>query len=53
MVDRHLRRLKDNIPPSGCVRVLQVTDKQYGRMQILIGAKNPTEAVATEQLLLF
>lgn len=53
MVDRHLRRLKDNLPPSGCVRVLQVTDKQYGRMQILVGAAKPTEMVAAEQLLLF
>ena len=51
-VGKHLSRLKANLPPAGCVRVLQMTEKQYGRMQILIGARRKKERIASEQLLL-
>ncbi|MCT4533780.1 CRISPR-associated endonuclease Cas2 [Halodesulfovibrio sp.] len=53
MVDKHVRRLTSSLPPAGCVRVLQVTEKQYERMHILIGEPRPKEIKATEQLLLF
>lgn len=38
IVDREIRRLKQTLPPGVNLRVLQVTDKQYGNMQLLIGA---------------
>lgn len=53
MADKHTRRLIGHLPPSGCVRMLQVTEKQYGRMKILVGKPSPQEKIATAQLLLF
>lgn len=53
VVDKHLRRLEMNLPPSGFVRAMQVTDKQYGRMHVLLGGRRAQEEIATEQLLLF
>ncbi len=52
-VDKHMRRLALSLPPKGCVRVLELTDRQYARMQILVGPEKPVEKVATQQLLLF
>ena len=31
-VDKHLTRVRKNLPPRGSVRTLQVTDKQYARI---------------------
>lgn len=53
MVDKHMLRLSGNLPSSGCVRALQVTEQQYGRMKILIGQLKEKEKVGTRQLLLF
>lgn len=53
IVNREIRRLKQIIPPEGNVRVLQVTDKQYGNMQLLIGMPKKEEIIGAEQLLLF
>ena len=53
MADKHIRRLTGHLPPAGCVRLLQVTDKQYGRMKILVGAPKVQEKIAAAQLLLF
>ena len=36
-METHIRRLQKNLPPHGCVRLLQVTEKQYGRMRLLVG----------------
>lgn len=52
-IEKHMRRLEASLPPKGCVRVLELTDKQYTRMQILVGAPKPVEKIATEQLTLF
>lgn len=52
-VETHIRRLKHNLPPRGCVRLLQVTEKQYGRMLLLVGDMPPMEKKAATQLLLF
>ena len=53
MADKHIRRLTGSLPPTGCVRLLQVTDKQYGRMKILVGTPKAQEKIAATQLLLF
>ena len=53
IVEREIRRLKQIIPPQGNVRILQVTDKQYGGMLLLIGAPQKEEILGAEQLLLF
>lgn len=39
--------------PHGCVRLLQVTEKQYGRMRLLVGDMPVMEKEAATQLLLF
>ena len=52
-VDKHLRRVMSVLPSEGSVRTLQVTDKQYARMQILLGNLVPEERFEGEQLLFF
>lgn len=52
-VETHFRRLSENLPSTGCVRLLQVTEQQYGRMKILVGERKRQEKIAVEQLLLF
>lgn len=52
-VDKHLSRLHSIIPSKGSVRAIQITDKQYERMKILVGKQKIRETKKTEQLLLF
>lgn len=44
---KHIKRLADNLPPRGSVRVMQVTEKQYNAMLILVGEKTATEDFLT------
>ena len=46
----HLRSL---LPPEGRVRMLAVTDRQFGKMRSFIGQKNAAVESAPEQFLLF
>jgi CRISPR-associated protein Cas2 len=50
--DKHIQRVARNLPKEGNVRVLQVTDKQYGRMRLLLGEAGKNERVAPQQLVL-
>jgi CRISPR-associated protein Cas2 len=53
-VEKHLNRLAHNLPPEGSVRALQLTEKQFSSMQILVGERRPQEKnVDARQLLLF
>ena len=49
---KHVQRVTKNLPRKGSVRVLQVTDKQYARMRILLGEAKKTERVAPQQMVL-
>lgn len=40
---KYIRLVKSVLPPVGSVRVLQVTEKQYAAMMIMLGEKTPTE----------
>ena len=51
-VDKHLGRLEKHLPGKGSIRALQVTDKQYERMRMLVGSASKTEEKAAEQLVL-
>ena len=51
-VDKHLRRVRDKLPREGAVRALQVTDKQYGRMELLLGTASKNETIGSAQLVL-
>ncbi len=51
-VDKHLQRVTRSLPKKGSVRALQVTDKQYGRMRLLLGEYEKTERLAPNQMVL-
>jgi CRISPR-associated protein Cas2 len=51
-VDKHIGRVRRNLPKQGNVRTLQVTDKQYARMKLLLGEAEKNERVAPEQMVL-
>jgi CRISPR-associated protein Cas2 len=51
-VDKHIKRLWKIVPESGGVRALQITDKQYARMLILVGKRKKHEETGSKQLVL-
>ena len=51
--DVHIRRVKNNLPPLGKVGILCVTDKQFGQMELYIGAKPTVKDTGWQQLELF
>lgn len=51
-VDKHLQRVTKSLPKKGSVRCLQVTDKQYGRMRLLVGESTKNERAAPQQMVL-
>jgi len=54
MVSKYLDITMKHLPPKGHIRAMQVTDKQYERMHILIGDETVEEKnVGVQQLLLF
>ena len=46
------KRLKENVPKDGNVRLLTVTEKQYDDMVMLVGSKSLTEEVVNEKRML-
>ena len=53
-VEKHVNRLKNNLPPAGSVRCLPVSEKQFARMLFMIGPKKKQETkVTADQMLLF
>lgn len=51
-IEKHITRVKKSLPAKGNVRTLQITDKQYGRMKLLVGESTKSERVAPQQLVL-
>jgi len=51
-VDKHIRRVRSGLPKEGSVRTLQVTDKQYARMELMLGLARKTERFASVQMVL-
>ena len=52
--EKHMKRVINNLPPEGSVRVLTVTEKQFGSMKMLVGLPLFQEkAVDATQILLF
>jgi CRISPR-associated protein Cas2 len=49
---KHVQRVTKNLPSKGSVRALQVTDKQYARMRLLLGEAKKNERVAPQQMVL-
>ena len=42
-VDKHVARLHAHAPPSGSVRYMRVTEKQFTEMRVLVGEKKRKE----------
>lgn len=54
MVNKYIDITMKHLPPKGHIRAMQVTDKQYERMHILIGEETVEEkSVGVQQLLIF
>lgn len=52
--ETHIKRLTASLPPVGSVRCLQVSEKQFANMKLLLGVKKLQEKkVTAAQMLLF
>lgn len=51
--DVHKRRVKNLLPEHGKVGILQITDKQFGQMEIFFGSKKQDLPQVPQQLELF
>ena len=49
-MQKHLARLKANLPSKGSVRAMSVTEKQYESMFFLVGRPTPQERTVASQL---
>ena len=52
-INKYKNRLQLALPGEGNVRAMQVTEKQYVNIDILIGNKSEQESIGEEGLLLF
>ena len=50
--EKHVARVTSSLPSQGSVRVLQVTDRQYARMRLLLGKAPRTEMIGSQQMVL-
>ncbi len=51
-IDKHVKRVRASLPREGSVRTLQVTDRQYGRMELMLGTAPKTETIGAAQMVL-
>ena len=51
--DVHERRVKKYLPPDGEVRIMRITDKQFGKMKIFFGKRRKAVENAPKQLQMF
>lgn len=51
-VDKHIQRVTRSLPKQGSIRALQVTDRQYARMKLLLGQAGKNERIAPQQMVL-
>ena len=51
--DVHVKRVKKSLPEHGKVGILQITDKQFGQMEIFYGTKPAELPPVPQQLELF
>lgn len=49
---KHRERIKKRLPSTGSIRCLLVTDKQFARMNIMLGTVKKTEEKTQNQLIL-
>lgn len=46
---QYTQGLKRNVPNRGSIRMMAVTEKQYDRMEIIVGGKTIQEEVVTDE----
>lgn len=51
-VEKHVKRVRTSLPKEGSVRTIQITDKQYGRMELMLGTAPKTESIGASQMVL-
>ncbi len=51
--DAHRRRVRDVLPAEGHVRLVALTDRQFGKMEIYVGDRTRLPEAPPPQLLLF
>ena len=52
--EKHLKRLASNLPQEGSIRCLEISEKQFANMKVLLGTQNFQEKkVNADQMLLF
>ena len=44
---QHINLLKRNVPNQGQIRIMLITEKQYSKMEIIVGGKSQQEKVVT------
>lgn len=51
-VEKHLSRVTRQLPGKGSVRALQVTDRQYAHMKLMLGTAPKSERAASLQMVM-
>jgi len=51
--DTYRKRIKKTLPPQGQVRLMAVTDRQFGKMDVFYGRKREPPEKPPEQMMLF
>lgn len=49
----HIARVKQALPPDGEVRIVKITDKQFGRIKVFFGKRQRKTEAAPKQLRFF
>lgn len=49
---KHVKRARNNLPKEGSIRSLQITDRQFGRMELMLGTAPKNEQVGPSQMVL-
>ena len=44
---KHIQVLRKNVPKDGQIRIMLVTEKQYSKMEIIVGGKSKREEIVT------
>ena len=52
MADAIISNVKKNRPDHGLVQVLKITEKQYSKMEIIIGGKSNQEKIITKEVMI-
>jgi CRISPR-associated protein Cas2 len=50
---KYTKKIKSALPPQGEVRILSITDRQFGKMQVFYGKKRAETEKPPEQMMLF